>query len=163
VDIKVGAFYRTIGTRVVAADAYVIEMILLRQVFHHFEEGWTIVSNNLMERSPLAEDILIDPISEHSGSLCSQHAELGVVGEGTTGFDNILICSRRQHMHGIDIGFGKDRGRNGDNRWDEDLVSLAQLAYMTSFSIPVNVTDHTGPPKALTDVSFGGVECFMAE
>jgi hypothetical protein len=55
--------YSTIGVRVVAADAYVVEMVALRQVFHRFEEGWTVVSNNLMERSPLAEDILIDPVS----------------------------------------------------------------------------------------------------
>jgi hypothetical protein len=57
------ALYSTIGARVVAADAYVIEMIALRQVFHRLEEGWTIVSNNLTERSPPAEDILIDPVS----------------------------------------------------------------------------------------------------
>jgi hypothetical protein len=38
-----------------------------------------------------------------------------------------------------------------------------QLADMTSFSIPVNTTDHTGPPKALTDVGFGSVEGFMSE
>jgi hypothetical protein len=66
-------------------------------------------------------------------------------------------------MHGIDVGFGEDRGGSGDDRWDEDLTSLVQLADMTSFSILVNVADHTGPPKVLTDVSFGGVECFMAE
>jgi hypothetical protein len=66
-------------------------------------------------------------------------------------------------MHGINVGFGEDRCGSGDDRWDEDLASLVQLAYMTSFSIPVNVADHTGPPKALTDVGFGGVECFIAE
>jgi hypothetical protein len=159
----VGALYSTIGVIVVAADAYVVEMVALRQIFHCFEEGWTIVSNNLMERSPPAEDILIDPISEHSGSLCSQHAELRVVEEGTASLHNILICSGWWHMYGINVGFGEDRGGSGNDRWDEDLASLAQLAYMTSFSIPVNVTDHTRPPKALTDVSFGGVECFMAE
>jgi hypothetical protein len=65
-------------------------------------------------------------------------------------------------MHSIDIGFGEDRGGSGDDR-DEDLTSLAQLADVTSFSIPVNIADHTGPPKALTDVGFGGIECFMAE
>jgi hypothetical protein len=59
----VRALYRTIGARVVAADAYVIEVISLRQVFHCFEEGWTIVSNNLTERSPPTEDVLIDPVS----------------------------------------------------------------------------------------------------
>jgi hypothetical protein len=47
-------------------------------------------------------------------------------------------------MHGIDVGFGEDRGGSGNDRWDEDLTSLAQLADMTSFSIPVNVADHTG-------------------
>jgi hypothetical protein len=66
-------------------------------------------------------------------------------------------------MHGIDVGFGKDGGGCSNDRWDEDLTSLAQLADMTSFSIPVNIADHTGPPKALTDVGLGGVECFMAE
>jgi hypothetical protein len=43
------------------------------------------------------------------------------------------------------------------------LTSLAQLADMTSFSIPVNITDHAGPPKALTDMCFGSVEGFMTE
>jgi hypothetical protein len=57
------ALYRTIGARVVAADAYVVEVIALRQVLHRFEERWTIVSNNLAERSPPAEDVLIDPVS----------------------------------------------------------------------------------------------------
>jgi hypothetical protein len=66
-------------------------------------------------------------------------------------------------MHGIDIGFGKDRGRSSYDRWNEDLTSLVQLADMTSFSIPVNIADYTRPPKVLTDVSFGGIECFMAE
>jgi hypothetical protein len=66
-------------------------------------------------------------------------------------------------MHGIDVGFCKDRGGSGDDWQDEDLTSLAQLADVTSFSIPVNIADHAGPPKALTDVGFGGVECFMAE
>jgi hypothetical protein len=27
----------------------------------------------------------------------------------------------------------------------------------------VNVADHTGPPKAFTNVGFGGVKCFMTE
>jgi hypothetical protein len=66
-------------------------------------------------------------------------------------------------MHSIDVGFGEDRGGSGDDSWDEDLTSLAQLADMASFSIPVNIADHTGPPKALTNVSFGSVEGFMAE
>jgi hypothetical protein len=66
-------------------------------------------------------------------------------------------------MHGIDIGFGEDGGGGGNNRWNEDLTSLVQLAGMTSFSIPVNIADYTGPPKVLTDVEFGSVEGFMFE
>jgi hypothetical protein len=61
-------------------------------------------------------------------------------------------------MHGVNIGFGKDRGGGGDDWGNEDLVSLAQLADMARFSIPVNITDNAGPPKALTDMSFGSVE-----
>jgi hypothetical protein len=66
-------------------------------------------------------------------------------------------------MHGIDIDFCKDRGRGGDDWGNEDLTSLVQLADMTSFSIPVNIADHAGPPKALTDMCFGSVEGFVAE
>jgi hypothetical protein len=66
-------------------------------------------------------------------------------------------------MHGINIGFGKDRGEGGDDWENENLTSLAQLADMTSFSIPVNIADHTGPPKTLTDMGFGSVEGFVTE
>jgi hypothetical protein len=66
-------------------------------------------------------------------------------------------------MHGIDVGFGKDGGGSGDDWGNENLTSLAQLADMTSFSIPVNIADHTGPPKALTDMCFGSVEGFMTK
>jgi hypothetical protein len=66
-------------------------------------------------------------------------------------------------MHSINVGFGEDRGGSGDDWRDEDLTSLAQLADVTSFSIPVNIADHAGPPNALTDVGFGGIECFMAK
>jgi hypothetical protein len=58
-------------------------------------------------------------------------------------------------MHGINISFGKDRGGGGNDWENEDLVSLAHI---TSFSIPVNITDHAGLPKALTDISFGSIE-----
>jgi hypothetical protein len=66
-------------------------------------------------------------------------------------------------MHGINIGFGKDRGGGGDDWGNEDLMGLAQLADMTSFSIPVNITNHAGPPKALTNMSFGSVEGFVTK
>jgi hypothetical protein len=58
-----GALYCTIGARVVATDAYVIEMVALQEIVHRFEESWAIVSNNLAERSPPTEDVLIDPVS----------------------------------------------------------------------------------------------------
>jgi hypothetical protein len=55
--------YSTIGMRVVSADPYMVEMVVLREIFHCFEESWTVVSNDLMERSPLKKDILVDPVS----------------------------------------------------------------------------------------------------
>jgi hypothetical protein len=66
-------------------------------------------------------------------------------------------------MHGIDVGFGKDGGRGGDDWGNEDLTGLVQLADMTCFSIPVYIADHTGPPKVLANVCFGSVEGFVAE
>jgi hypothetical protein len=66
-------------------------------------------------------------------------------------------------MHGIDVGFDEDGGGSSNDRWDEDLAGLVQLADMTSFSISVNIADHTGPPKALVDVGFGSIEGFMVK
>jgi hypothetical protein len=43
------------------------------------------------------------------------------------------------------------------------VTNLVQLADMTYFSIPVNIADNTGPPKALTDVGFGSIEDFVTE
>jgi hypothetical protein len=63
----------------------------------------------------------------------------------------------------IDVGFGEDRGGSGGDWWNKDLMSLAQLADMTSFHIPVNITDHTGPPKVLIDVGFGSIEGFVSK
>jgi hypothetical protein len=57
------ALYSTIGSRVVSADLYMIDMVVLQEVLHRFEESWTVVSNNLSERSPLAKDVFIDPVS----------------------------------------------------------------------------------------------------
>jgi hypothetical protein len=74
-----------------------------------------------------------------------------------------LYGTLQRHMHGVDVGFGEDGGGGGNNWGNENLTSLAQLTDMTSFSIPVNIADHTGPPKALTDVSFGSVECFVSK
>jgi hypothetical protein len=54
-------------------------------------------------------------------------------------------------------------GGSGDDWRNEDLTSLVQLADMTSFSIPVNIADHTRPPEALADVCFGSVEGFMTK
>jgi hypothetical protein len=42
-------------------------------------------------------------------------------------------------------------------------MSLVQLADMTSFSIPVNIADYTGPPKVLTDMSFGSIKGFVTK
>jgi hypothetical protein len=36
--------------------------------------------------------------------------EFRVIVKGTASLNNILICSRWWHMHGINIGYGKDRG-----------------------------------------------------
>jgi hypothetical protein len=50
-------------------------------------------------------------------------------------------------MHSVDVGFGEYRGGSGDDRWNEDLMSLAQLADMTGFSILVNIADILGHQK----------------
>ena len=65
-------------------------------------------------------------------------------------------------MHGVDVGFGEDRGRSGDCRGNEDLAKLANLAKVTGLGVPLNISDKTGPPEALSDVRFGGEEGFVS-
>ena len=66
-------------------------------------------------------------------------------------------------MHGVDVGFGEDRGGSGNCRGNEDLAKLANLAKVTGFGIPLNICDETRPPEALSDVRFGGEECFVSD
>jgi hypothetical protein len=54
-------------------------------------------------------------------------------------------------------------GRSGNDWKNEDLTSLVQLADVTSFSIPVNIADHAGPPEVLADVCFGSIEGLVTE
>ena len=65
-------------------------------------------------------------------------------------------------MHGVDVGFGEDRGGSGDCWGNEDLAKLVNLAKVTCLGIPLNICDETGPLEALSDVRFSGEECFVS-
>ena len=52
---------------------------------------------------------------------------------------------------------------SGDCRGNEDLAKLANLAKVTGLGIPLNICNETGPPEALSDVRFGGEECFVSD
>ena len=62
--IKVRSFNNTICTQVIARNADVIYVVALAEMCECFDEGWAIVSDDLVKCSPLAYDVLEDPITK---------------------------------------------------------------------------------------------------
>ncbi|KAG6871525.1 hypothetical protein C0995_003609 [Termitomyces sp. Mi166 len=52
-----------------------VDVVFLCKVGHNFYDGQTIVSNNLMKRSPSADDVLKDPLGDGLSIFLLKHAK----------------------------------------------------------------------------------------
>ncbi len=67
-----------------------------------------------------------------------------------------------QKVHGVHVHLGKEWSRGCDNGWDQDLVSLSELAYVAGFYIPGHISAHEWPPVVLHDKGIGCVEAAVS-
>ena len=59
-----GTLDETISARIVTRNAYMMDVILLREMRGGLEEGRAVVGDNLRERTPSAYYVFVDPIAE---------------------------------------------------------------------------------------------------
>ena len=56
-------------------------------------------------------------------------------------------------MHGVHIHFHEQRHGHSNYQWNEDIVGLVELTYVTYSDKPGNIGGEVRPPKAVYDVS----------
>src|SRR5713226_1746106 len=65
-------------------------------------------------------------------------------------------------VHGVHVHLGEEWSGGRNDRWDQDLVSLLELAYVAGFYIPGHILAHERPPVALHDKGVGCVEATVS-
>jgi hypothetical protein len=67
-------------------------------------------------------------------------------GEGTASLSDVTEAADVRHKHGINIYLVKERGRNGNSRWNTDLGCLAELTLVAGADVPLDILLEGGPP-----------------
>ena len=66
-------------------------------------------------------------------------------------------------MHSVHVHLGKKWGGHCDNRQDDDLSGLAELANVACMHIPCNVASNERPPVLFGDERMSGVKPTMSD
>jgi hypothetical protein len=59
-----------------------------------------------------------------------------------------MISARNEHVHRIDVDFGKERSWSGDGWRNEEISRLSKLAEVASADVPCYVGFHVRPPES---------------
>ena len=125
--------------RVVSADSNVVDMLVFRKVFESRNKGRTVVSNNFVQRTPVTDDIIKDPVAKGGRSFTSKVLPFGVCHKPALALDNVLETAGRWHVHGVNVDFAEEGCGSGNCWWNEEIVSLEKLADVAHANEPSNV------------------------
>ena len=75
---------------------------------------------------------------------------------------NIVKAAGVWKVHGVHVHISEEQSRGHDDRWDQDLASLSELAYVAGFYVPGHISAHEQPPVALHDEGIGCVEAAVS-
>jgi hypothetical protein len=64
-------------------------------------------------------------------------------------------------VHCVDVDFGEQRCRSGDDWGNKDLSSLTKLTEVTGIDEPVNIGLNMGPPETFADMGTSRIETFV--
>ena len=67
--------------------------------------------------------------------------------------DDVLEAAGRREVHSVDIDFGEEQGRCGDDWGSGNLPELADLTQMTRPNVPDHVGLEVRPPETLREKS----------
>jgi len=127
------------------------------------DEGLAVIGDDFDEHAPSAEDVFEDPITKGLCSLFAEHAEFWVVGKRTAALDDVRESAGVQEMHSVHVHLGEKQGRHCDDRWDNNLSGLAELANVARTHIPCDVVSDERPPVSFGDERVSGVKPVMSD
>ena len=62
--------------------------------------------------------------------------------------DDVVVAARSRHNHSINMDFVKESTHNRNSQGDVQSGSLANLAFMASADVPLDVVNQHRPPEA---------------
>ena len=110
-----------------------------------------IVSHNLLNGSPSAQDFFKKECAKGAPGLSLESTPLGPRGEGASSLYNVSEATGVRHEHGVDVSLAEEWRWRGDGRWDPDFGCLADLALVARFDVPPNIVSERRPPKAVEE------------
>jgi hypothetical protein len=66
---------------------------------------------------------------------------------------DVTEAANRWHEHGVNVYFTKERGGNGDSRWNANLRRLAELALVAGTDVPFDIVLERRPPEPVEERS----------
>ena len=70
-----------------------------------------------------------------------------ICSQSTPSLDNVAVATRSRHNHSIDMDFVKESTHNRNSQGDVQSGGLANLAFMASVDVPLDVIDQHKPPE----------------
>ena len=101
--------------------------------------GHSVVCHNLLNGSPLAQDLFKEKCTKGASSLGMEYTPLWPRGEQATGLNNVSETSCIGHEHGVNVGLVEQGCWCGNGRWDLDFCCLVDLAFMAGLDVPPNI------------------------
>ena len=87
----------TVRVRVVPRDPYVVDVVLLREVIARLDPRRTIVGDELRKRTPTAQDVLKEPLTDSLRGFGGERASFGPQSSRAAGVHEVLVMPRHYH------------------------------------------------------------------
>ena len=70
-----------------------------------------------------------------------------ICSQSTLSLDDVAVATRSQHNHSIDMDFVKQSAHDRNSWRDVQFGSLANLTFVASVDVPLDVIDQHRPPE----------------
>jgi hypothetical protein len=162
-NVKVLRLHDTVGARVVARDANVMDAVAGTKNFQSSDVRGSVVSNQLFKTTPATENILEDEVGDNFARIGRSSASLGIGGQSIASVMDVAVGTKLRHEEGIDVGFSEEGGDERNDRRDVEVLHLAQLTLVTRLTVPTDVFVKVRPPEAKQKVIRGRESTFVSE
>ena len=141
-------FNHPICLGVVERDLDMVDAIPACKHIESLNESRAINSNELRDSTPKTENVLENKRHNRRCVLGSQHMPFWIHSQSALSLDDVAVAAKLRHNHSINMDFVKESTHDRNSQGDVQSGSLANLAFMASADIPLDVVDQHRPPEA---------------